>query len=220
MVSESTMVVESMTEMGAKKSRQDNAVYYWTENDELVGLSASHVDDFITTGSEEFLNHVTKGIRDRFRVSAESEGSFKYIGLQISQNNQCITVSQSDYLEDIQPIVGIESSEIPLDPEELRALKSIAGSLNWISSHSRPDVSYDVCEVNKSIKDATHKDLFTANKGIRKAKSQNTKLEFPNLGNIEEARIVGYADASFKNLKGGASQGGYLIFLQGGNIRC
>ena len=42
-------------------------------------------------------------------------------------------------------------------------------------------------------------------------------LNFENLGNIKKAKISAFSDASHANLKGGSSQGGYIIFLHGEN---
>ena len=42
-------------------------------------------------------------------------------------------------------------------------------------------------------------------------------LSFKNLGDIKKAKISAFSDASHANLKGGSSQGGYVIFLNGEN---
>ena len=42
-------------------------------------------------------------------------------------------------------------------------------------------------------------------------------LNFKILGDIKKARISAFSDASHANLKGGSSQGGYVIFLHGEN---
>ena len=42
-------------------------------------------------------------------------------------------------------------------------------------------------------------------------------LNFKNLGDIKNARISAFSDASHANLKGGSSQGGCIIFLHGEN---
>ena len=54
---------------------------------------------------------------------------------------------------------------------------------------------------------------MSANKNIRKLKSEKLTLKFPNLRNIEQCKILCFSDASFANLKGSSSQGGYVLFL-------
>ena len=42
-------------------------------------------------------------------------------------------------------------------------------------------------------------------------------FNFKNFGDIKKARISAFSDTSHANLKGGSSQGGYIIFLNGKN---
>ena len=104
----------------------------------------------------------------------------------------------------------------PLTAKESHQLKATARQLNWVSSKTRPDISFDSCQVSVSCKDATIEDLFKAKESVKKLKSQHVSLQHPNLGSLKEARIVGYNDAAFANLKDGSSQGGggVLFFLQ------
>lgn len=53
---------------------------------------------------------------------------------------------------------------------ETQQLGKLAGQLNQTSSLTRPDNSYQVCEVSASIENATTCDLKTANKYKRKLK--------------------------------------------------
>lgn len=48
-------------------------------------------------------------------------------------------------------------------------------------------------------------------------KCQEAKLVFPDIGDIIKSKWICYTDAAFANLPGRASQGGYVIFLQGIN---
>ena len=54
-----------------------------------------------------------------------------------------------------------------------------------------------------------------ANKHIQKLKSTEVVLQFPSLGNLESLYITCFSDASLANLKSGASQEGFAIFLCG-----
>lgn len=48
---------------------------------------------------------------------------------------------------------------------------------------------------------------------LQRAKCEPVELKFKAVGNIEEAKLLVFHDASFANLKGEGSQGGFLIFL-------
>ena len=45
-------------------------------------------------------------------------------------------------------------------------------------------MSFGACEASVSIKDSTVNDLIEANKNVRKLKSENVVLQYPNLGNV------------------------------------
>ena len=71
--------------------------------------------------------------------------------------------------------------------------------------------------VSSSIKDATVRDLVTANKFIKLLKCNEFASSFPQISDLQNASLVCFSDASFANLKCGGSQGGLLVFLQGRN---
>ena len=78
-------------------------------------------------------------------------------------------------------------------------------------------MAYATSVVNSSIKDATVRDLVTANKFIKLLKCNELVLSFPQINDLQNASLVCFSDASFANLKCGGSQGGLLVFLQGRN---
>ena len=61
-----------------------------------------------------------------------------------------------------------------LSDKEAQQLHTLAGQLNWTSSQTHPDVSYQAREVSTSIKAA------------RKLKSTEVVLQFPSLGKLEK----------------------------------
>ena len=74
-------------------------------------------------------------------------------------------------------------------------------------------MSFGACIVSASVADAKISDLTKANKYIRKLKSQEVSLQFPNLGKIEQCSILCFSDATFTNLRNALSQGRFIIFL-------
>ena len=70
-------------------------------------------------------------------------------------------------------------------------------------------------EASIAATNGTVNDLQAANKALKKLLSEEVALNFKNLGDIKKARISAFSDASHANLKGGSSQGGYIIFLHG-----
>ena len=50
-------------------------------------------------------------------------------------------------------------------------------------------------------------------------KSEEVELIFANLGDVNKVKFLCFADVSLGNLRGNASQGGYITFLLGENKR-
>ena len=76
-------------------------------------------------------------------------------------------------------------------------------------------MAYAASVLSSSIKDATVREIITANKFIKILKSKDVVLSFSKIGDISKAALICFSDASFANLKCGGSQGGMLVFLEG-----
>ena len=202
---------------GARKSKYDDAIFYLYDNNKLQGILCAHVDDFCWGGTEQFELKIIKSIKQCFKISTEELQTFKYLGINVRQTDSCIEIDQNSYINELKEVeISHEKRKnkyAQLNKEEARQLRGLAGQLNWMASQTRPDMAYNACEISVSIKDATINDLIQANKYIRKAKSKNVSLKIVDLENLEQCSIICFSDASFANLKGNASQGGFIIFL-------
>ena len=111
--------------------------FYWRIDAVLQGIIACHVDDFIFSGTALLMDNVVKLLKQKFKVSAEGEDRFTCIGLQLEQNVNYITIIQKQG-NNIKPITIPDDVAMtgPLNKIKQRNLKSLAGKLNWISTHS------------------------------------------------------------------------------------
>ena len=87
------------------------------------------------------------------------------------------------------------------------------GQLNWLSTQTRPDTSFEVCRLSSVFDQATVDDLICANKVIRKLKATPVKIFFSRLRGVLDCSVECYSDATFGNLSNGGSQGGYVTFI-------
>ena len=98
--------------------------------------------------------------------------------------------------------------------EEKKGYRSLVGQLNWVATQTRPDISYDVCLLSTVFGEAKMQDLLHANKVVKRIKETPVVLRFNRLQSIESSTIECYSDASYANLRGGGSQGGFIIFIR------
>ena len=138
----------------------------------------------------------------------------------MKETNNGIYVEQQKYMEDLKEleIMSTRSREkdSPINEDERETLRSVIGKLNWLATQTRPDLSYDVCELSTNLKNGTVELLTKANKVIQKAKYNKVFLHYPPL-DLDNIVVRCYADASFGNLPDGGSQGGMYVELVSGS---
>ena len=180
---------------------------------------AVHVDDFLYCGSKEFELKVIIVLKTKFLISKVESEMFTHLGLEVKQSEDCTTLHQQNYIEEIE-LLSVdkkkEKSEL-LSDEEFKELRATVGQLLWVSGQTRSDISFDTCQLSSSLKSATVEDQFRANKTIKKLKSTEVKLRFPTIGQVENTQLVSFSDASLANLRNGESQGGGIIGIVGEN---
>ena len=175
---------------------------------------AVHVADFLYCRSKEFELKVITVLKTKVLISKVESETFTHIGLEVKQSEDCITLHQQNYIEEIELLAvdkKKEKNEL-LSDEEFKELRAVVGQWLWVSGQTRPDISFDTCQLSSSLK---NEDQFRANKTIMKLKSNEVKLRFLNIGQVEKAKLVSFSDASLANLKNGGSKGGGIIFIVG-----
>lgn len=185
---------------------------------------SSHVDDFLHTGDTSFKEEVMSNLKHIFEVSNESADAFAYLGIKLTTTKEVHILDQIQYIQELKPINISEVRRLSKDDEvsegECKNLRSVIGKLNWISSQTRPDISFAVSQAASRVNKAKVSDLIEINKLVKKTKSEEVRLKFPKLKNLENSRLVVFADASLGNLEGGGSQGAYTIFIADEDNNC
>ena len=215
-------VKQTLVALGACVCLYDNCLFFWYDQAGLLfGLLVVHVDDFAFGGNDHFHNTVVAGLKEKLKVGSHDTDTFNYLGLEVNQDATGIQVDQNSYIKSIQPIVvARERGNFPdanLTKHELLDLKRLGGQMNWVSTQTRPDASFEVCVICNTGKSPNVKALKDANRALRKLKNCELKLSFPPLGDPKELRVIAYSDATYGSLTGGASQGAFIVFVQGGN---
>ena len=98
----------------------------------------------------------------------------------------------------------------------MEKFRAVVGQLNWLSTQTRPEISYSVCELSKANKQAVVQDILSANKVLNSVKRKKYSISYVPL-QLRSLTIECFSDASYGNLDNGGSQGGYLVFLSDEN---
>lgn len=209
-------------ETGGVISKVDPAVFDWLDQDNNVtGVLACHVDDFIWGGSQMFSNTVIPHLRSKLSVGREAHDNFPFVGVDFVTCGKNMQIHQETYIHYLTPIHLTPSRAVelssPLTEHEKDQLRSKIGQILWVARQSRPDVMFDASNLASTLKHATIQTIHDTNKIVCKLKAKSVTLNFQHLGTGCPLKMVVFSDASFANLSDGGTQGGHFIVLMGEN---
>ena len=207
----------TLLSLGMKQSKRESCLFYLQENDTLHGLLIFHVDDVLSAGDEIFETLMNK-LRIKYTFGKVETRNFIFTGLEITQSDDMsVSVNQENFINKVQAgEYEMQRSDEILNMDENKTLRSVQGQLSWLSTQTRPDLSFDAFQLTTVLNRSTIKDAKHGNKVVRKMKDKEVELKFKHLGNIKDLHIEVFADASLGNIEEGIqtkSAMGYFICL-------
>lgn len=217
-------VKEELLKLGFTQCKLDPAVFYIHQNKKLIGMICCHVDDFLHAGDQRFEKLIDK-LRERFSAGKMEEKTFKYIGFQIQQLSNKITLDHSNYINNMMNVTldpgrAAEKNEL-LNEKEQTLYRKLIGQLNWAVQGSRPDMAYEMIAMSTKLKQAKVGDLVRAIKKINQLKDIRSFMTFPKMDKTRGLKIVIFTDASLGNInEGTGSTGAFIIWLIDSTGQC
>eukprot|EP00253_Pinus_taeda_P009378 PITA_09378 len=146
-----------LLESGFSRCHSDNTVYTKKVGNSLIIL-VLYVDDLILTGSyPNLINHVKSSLKKKFEMTDLGHLHY-FLGLQVLQSKEGISLSQSKYacdilrhfhMEECKPAPspfqsGVKLSVSCTSPEvDATLYRQLVGKLLYLT-HTRPDLSFAV----------------------------------------------------------------------------
>ena len=90
--------------IGLVMSKADPALFYYHKDNNLIGMIAIHVDNFLWSGTTDFERNFISKLRNMFVIGKENQSIFKYLGINLIEKDSDITIDQINYSENIKPI--------------------------------------------------------------------------------------------------------------------
>ena len=211
-----------LIEAGSEKCSVDPAMFlsfsHSSEEKCINGIVVTHVDDLLHGGTYNFENTVMQSVKESFEFSEEESERFRYVGMNMVQDNEGIMINQDHYIQslDLPDMEAVESLKIDdvLDVEGQADFRGWVAKLLYIGFQSRPDVCFEAKCLSAKFGRATKKDLKSVYKKIQKLKGESTRMFFPNLGDVGNWVLVGYSDAGVKSMPDKVtSVGGQVVML-------
>ena len=214
------MVKETIAASGIQKCPHDDSLFYLMKEGKLTGIMAIHVDDFMFSGNSQFLELLENGIMKQFIVGSWLKENFSFLGLQVQQNpdDKVVYLSQHKYILEEVHIIQLTQrrkaqKNYALAPDEYKKFKSLIGKVLWLSTQTRPDIAYDVCQLSNHLSDPNVADILTLNKMVKKLRSEHEIQMVYNPINLSSMKLIVFSDSAYGNLPKNGSQCGYIIFL-------
>ena len=219
-------VKSELLALGVTKSPLDNSLFFWHKNGVLEGVICVYVDDFLYCGTQVFVNSIIKTLMKKFKIGSSANITFTYVGIRVNSYQDGITMDQDHYIASLTAIPISKDRALEkhseLNKKEKQSFRALVGQLSWVSTHTRPDIAFETCELGGIYTTAKVTDLLRLNKLVERLKNISVQLYFPRLPTLENCTITCYTDASFRNLPNEGSQAGFIIFLESdtGHRRC
>eukprot|EP00435_Cladocopium_sp_Y103_P066707 s1366_g29.t1 len=199
--------------LGWRASAFDACLYHLRDHENrLVGLLGVHVDDCLLGGMGPIFEDSVCKLRERFPFRKWRIGS-EFCGAFYSQDDDgIISMSMKAFAQKVKPasISKSASPEQPLEPHQIKVLRAINGSLNWLSSQARPDIAAQTSLSQQCFPNPKIKHLRQANNIIRRAKQHaDLSLSFRPIP-LENLTVACHSDAAFANV-GDHTQAGFVI---------
>lgn len=202
---------KSLVKRGWVRSPMDHAAWFlWKKGTtELHGVILSHVDDLLLGGDQvAYASLMDLGSELGFGTIDKDE--FVYCGKRIRQEKTgIIYVTMDEYHANLQPIKILGGRRKALDDEldagELKQLRGLLGSLQWLVAQVRLDMGYHL-SVLQGEKPCVGT-MVRANALLRKFKATpGFGLTFKPL-NMKDGGIVVVTDSSLGNVRQNGSPG-------------
>ena len=182
----------------------------------LHGILGTHVDDGVGGGDLIFHEKLNL-LRKNLPFGSFKQRKFTFTGIQLEQlPDFSIRASQKDYVNAIPHIeIGKHRRSQPesaVNDQELSCLRGLIGSLQYATTHTRPDVASKLGEIQIQLSKPTVQTLLSANKVLREAQStSDVQICFRSISPKKLTHVV-FGDASFASPKQLASFQGTIVF--------
>ena len=117
-------------------------------------LQSCYIECYTDTAFGNLPDNGSQGGTIIFLIGSSSSKSFRYVGLNIVSKGEGIMVDQLQYASSLQTIsinkARSSNKLCELSEIEKNEYRALVGQLNWLAANTRPDISFDICELSVS----------------------------------------------------------------------
>ena len=216
-------VKHDMLSLGWKLHSLDACTFLFYDNNDgtLIGICGVYVDDFLIAGRKDDprWHKAKKDLIALYKWGKWEIDTFNLCGVRYRQHKDfSITMDQEEYTkqlhkqEHVPPNFNKTSPKTKLDKEGHKCLRGINGSLQWLVTNTRVDLSARVSFSASASASPTYADLSYANKLLRQAQRDCALPLIIHAIPLDKLTFGAFTDAAWAVRPDGSSQGGFLVY--------
>lgn len=203
-------------------SKTDPCLFYREEDNSYVLI---YVDDILVDINPESEKEFKKELESAFTLSEYEELKW-HLGLTVNQGDGEVYIHQKSYIEELTKKFHLEESKpvctpttnqrlsYPQKEEEIISApyRSIVGGLLWLSTMSRPDLTFPVHDLSRHLNHPTYEHWNAAKRALKYA--FHTRDFCVHYNYQKKVSIVGYSDADWiGDQQDSKSTSGYIFLF-------
>lgn len=219
-------ITDFLKEKGLSSLSTEKCIYV---NSEKSLILAIYVDDGILIGQDEReMDTLLKGLRKEFEMTSCDEPT-SFLGIDIKFDNQHLKLSQESYAKQVLDKFNMSEANSAVTPivqnqheeDEKKIIvkfpyRECVGSLLYLSTKTRPDISYAVGFCSRNVNNPSQQDVNNVKRIIRYIRG-TTELGISYSGGCED--LIAYCDSDFAgDVRTRKSTSGYVIYYLGGPV--
>jgi len=238
----SQLLTKTLLEFGLVQSQSDQGMYFIRKDAHLALLSAFVDDMFIGSSSKKLADSIITFLKSKFEIKELGDLTLA-LGMEIKRDliAKTLTVTQVSYIDTLlqrfgmvdchpaaangAPCDGSFDSEPPIGspPADIKLYQQLIGSLMYLVTCCRTDISYYVCKLSRKLTAPTERDLQYEFQILKYLKgTRGLGLHFG--GNyIPVNQVVCYVDANYGGVETiydikRRSTTGFCLILNGATV--
>lgn len=218
---------EFLLKYGFVQSQADTCVYIGIFDQIKVFLTIYVDDALVVSSSKQLIKEIIEYLKQTFKIK---EITFKYfVGMEVERLNNCIYIHQKTYIDQIIEKFGMSNAHPISTPSDVNVIitknidekvinfpyREVIGSLLFLSSVSRPDISFAVNLLSRYVNNPSQQHVNAVKRVIRYLiNTRNVCIKYG-----ESNDLIGYSDSDFAgDIDTRKSTTGYIFNMNGGPI--
>lgn len=231
--------IEFLNSFKFQQLKSDQSVFIGVLEDNVVYLALYVDDGLLLSKSKQAINKLMKHLKEKFKVTTEIDSDVKqFVGMQITDDSttNTVTLHQRPYIIKLLEKFNLKEANsvtVPAEPglylkipdgntnhDEKQPYREAVGSLIFLATVSRPDITYAVNQVSRFLNNWTDEHWTAVKRIFRYLKGTlNYKITYKKTICTNKSQVCGFTDADYAGCQDTRkSTSGYIFIMGNGPV--